>query len=175
MGAELRVWRERAGLESKQVAHRLSWSPSKVSNMEAGRRGVSEVDAAMYLAVCRAPGDDIMASVFLEARGCVTHYRGILRRLATVALDEGQSRSGLPNGQATTIDRGRTTMPASRPRDRRWRKSSISTHGNANCLEVAIGSDLVGVRDSKNAGGGELDFSTVAWRAFVSDRCGSGR
>lgn len=59
LGAELRVWRERAGLESKQLARRLSWSPSKVSNMESGRRGVSEVDAAMYLAICRAPGDDI--------------------------------------------------------------------------------------------------------------------
>lgn len=46
-------------MEGAEVARRLSWSPTKVSNIEAGRRGLSEVDAAMYLACCRAPGDDI--------------------------------------------------------------------------------------------------------------------
>jgi len=59
LGAELRAWRERAGIEGAEVARRLSWSPTKVSNVETGRRSVSEVDAAMYLACCRAPGDDI--------------------------------------------------------------------------------------------------------------------
>lgn len=64
LGADLRRWRERAGLESKELARALSWSSSKVSNMESGSRGVSEVDAAMYLAHCRAPGTDIQE--FLE-------------------------------------------------------------------------------------------------------------
>jgi transcriptional regulator with XRE-family HTH domain len=59
LGAELRAWRERAGLGSNELARSLSWSPTKVSNIESGRRGVSEVDAAMYLACCRVPGDDI--------------------------------------------------------------------------------------------------------------------
>jgi transcriptional regulator with XRE-family HTH domain len=59
LGAELRSWRERAGLEGLQVARRLNWSPAKVCNIESGRRGVSEVDAAMYLACCRTPGSDI--------------------------------------------------------------------------------------------------------------------
>ncbi|HEV2780443.1 MAG TPA: helix-turn-helix transcriptional regulator [Actinophytocola sp.] len=59
VGAELRAWRERAGIDGQELARMLSWSGAKVSNMECGRRGVSEVDAAMYLACCRAPGDDI--------------------------------------------------------------------------------------------------------------------
>ncbi len=58
-GAELRSWRERANLESQHIARQLSWSAAKVSNIESGRRGVSEVDAAMYLACCTRPGDDI--------------------------------------------------------------------------------------------------------------------
>src|SRR5205807_2104288 len=56
---ELRKWREGAKLPGVELAQRLSWSASKVANMEAGRRGVSEVDAAMYLACCRTPGDSI--------------------------------------------------------------------------------------------------------------------
>ncbi|RZS29528.1 putative transcriptional regulator [Herbihabitans rhizosphaerae] len=59
VGAELRRWRERAGFGGSEIARRLSWSPTKVSNMERGKRGVSEADASMYLAVCRAPGVDI--------------------------------------------------------------------------------------------------------------------
>src|SRR5882762_8052541 len=59
LGAELRAWRERAQMDGIEVARRLSWSATKVSNIESGRRGLSEVDAAMYLACCRAPGDDI--------------------------------------------------------------------------------------------------------------------
>jgi transcriptional regulator with XRE-family HTH domain len=58
-GAELRSWRERANLEGQHIARQLSWSAAKVSNIEFGRRGVSEVDAAMYLACCTRPGDDI--------------------------------------------------------------------------------------------------------------------
>jgi hypothetical protein len=57
LGAELRKWRERAQLRGVDLAQWLSWSASKIANMEAGRRGVSEVDAAMYLGCCRAPGE----------------------------------------------------------------------------------------------------------------------
>jgi transcriptional regulator with XRE-family HTH domain len=59
LGEELRTWRERANLSAIEIARRLSWSHSKVSNMERGQRAVSEVDAAMYLACCRTPGQDI--------------------------------------------------------------------------------------------------------------------
>ena len=50
-----------------------------------------------------------------------------------------------------------------------WRKSSWSTY-NGNCVEVAeLRSDLIGVRDTKDAGAGPvLLFSGAAWRSFVA-------
>jgi len=48
-----------------------------------------------------------------------------------------------------------------------WRKSSRSA-GNGNCVEVALRNDLVGVRDSKEAGEGPvLLFNGAAWRSFI--------
>ena len=50
-----------------------------------------------------------------------------------------------------------------------WRKSSWSTY-NGNCVEVAeLRRDLIGVRDTKDAGAGPvLLFSGAAWRSFVT-------
>ncbi|MDW5329073.1 DUF397 domain-containing protein [Plantactinospora sp. KLBMP9567] len=51
----------------------------------------------------------------------------------------------------------------------RWKKSSRSNAGSAECVEVA--DDLggaVGVRDSKDPGGPVLAFAPEAWRAFVA-------
>lgn len=49
-----------------------------------------------------------------------------------------------------------------------WRKSSYSDpSGDGNCVEVAVGSEVVGVRDSKNAGP-TLAFPTDHWRTFVT-------
>ena len=47
-----------------------------------------------------------------------------------------------------------------------WVKSSYSD-GNGDCVEVALGVERVGARDSKNAGA-ELSFPAAAWEAFVS-------
>ncbi|HEX5404456.1 MAG TPA: helix-turn-helix transcriptional regulator [Pseudonocardiaceae bacterium] len=49
---ELRRRREAANLLAYDLAHQLGWSASKVSRMENGARGVSEVDAAIYLTFC---------------------------------------------------------------------------------------------------------------------------
>jgi transcriptional regulator with XRE-family HTH domain len=56
LGAELRRRREQAGLSSRQLAHILNWSKTKVSNMETGTRTVAKIDAARFLAACRADG-----------------------------------------------------------------------------------------------------------------------
>jgi hypothetical protein len=50
-----------------------------------------------------------------------------------------------------------------------WRKSSWSTY-NGNCVEVAnLQGNLVGVRDTKDAGAGPvLLFTSPAWRSFVA-------
>lgn len=52
LGVELRKRREAAGLTGQRLGYQLGWSPSKVSRMESGSRGVSEVDAAIYLTFC---------------------------------------------------------------------------------------------------------------------------
>ena len=49
----------------------------------------------------------------------------------------------------------------------RWRKSSRST-STANCVEVALAHETVGVRDSKNPDGPALAVSTPAWQAFLT-------
>lgn len=49
----------------------------------------------------------------------------------------------------------------------RWRKSSYSGGGNNDCVEVAVGAEVVGVRDSKNVDGPQLAFSPEAWRAMT--------
>lgn len=52
-----------------------------------------------------------------------------------------------------------------------WRKSSYSGNtGGSSCLEVALGPERVGVRDSKNTSGPTLAFPTTAWQTFAH-RC----
>jgi uncharacterized protein DUF397 len=49
-----------------------------------------------------------------------------------------------------------------------WRKSTASGGtGNSSCLEVALMSDLVLVRDSKHTTGPNLTFTSPTWVVFV--------
>jgi hypothetical protein len=48
-----------------------------------------------------------------------------------------------------------------------WRKSSYSTNGGQDCVEVA-GDDAVLVRDTTNRDGGALAFTAQAWQTFVN-------
>jgi transcriptional regulator with XRE-family HTH domain len=49
LGAELRRRRKAAGWQVGEVAHKAGWSLAKVSRLENGTRGQSEVDVAIYL------------------------------------------------------------------------------------------------------------------------------
>ncbi|WP_432191364.1 DUF397 domain-containing protein [Streptomyces sp. bgisy027] len=48
-----------------------------------------------------------------------------------------------------------------------WRRSSYSNGMGGECLEVAAASEVVTVRDSKDASGPILKLSTSAWRDFI--------
>lgn len=50
-----------------------------------------------------------------------------------------------------------------------WRKSSYSSNSSeADCVEVAVDPGGICVRDSKNAQGARLAFTSAAWAGFVS-------
>lgn len=51
---------------------------------------------------------------------------------------------------------------------RRWRKSSYSDNGGADCVEVGLGTEArsVLVRDTKDRLGPVLRFTPGAWRTF---------
>ena len=49
-----------------------------------------------------------------------------------------------------------------------WRKSSYSTGGGNNCVEVAPASSSVAIRDSKDPDGGILIVGSVAFRDLVA-------
>jgi transcriptional regulator with XRE-family HTH domain len=66
LGNELRRIRERAGLTLREVARVLHSDKSKVSRIENGLRLPSELDVAMYVALCHATEDE---------RDSVTHPR----------------------------------------------------------------------------------------------------
>jgi Domain of unknown function (DUF397) len=49
---------------------------------------------------------------------------------------------------------------------RQWRKSSRSSD-TANCVEVALASAEVGVRDSQDPQGPALAYAAGSWREFI--------
>ena len=51
--------------------------------------------------------------------------------------------------------------------DTPWRKSSYSGN-DSDCVEVAFGPTVVGVRDSKKPEAGRLAVDATAFRAFVN-------
>ncbi|WP_367136933.1 DUF397 domain-containing protein [Saccharothrix sp. HUAS TT1] len=50
---------------------------------------------------------------------------------------------------------------------RQWRKSTRSSAGGPECVEIALDRVGAGVRDSKNRTGGALDFGFTQWSRFV--------
>ncbi|GAA4541057.1 DUF397 domain-containing protein [Amycolatopsis samaneae] len=49
-----------------------------------------------------------------------------------------------------------------------WHKSPHSSGDDANCVEVATGSLVVAVRDTKDRDGGQLTLPAPAWSAFLT-------
>lgn len=49
-----------------------------------------------------------------------------------------------------------------------WFKSSYSSSGDGDCVEVATSPATIHVRDSKNTRGAELTLSPTAWADFLT-------
>src|SRR6184192_2487872 len=60
IGDELKRFRVGAGLLASDLADMLDCSASKISRMESGVRGYSELDVTMFLATCRASREDVV-------------------------------------------------------------------------------------------------------------------
>ncbi|MFF7444636.1 MULTISPECIES: DUF397 domain-containing protein [unclassified Streptomyces] len=56
-----------------------------------------------------------------------------------------------------------------------WFKSSYSSGGSGDCVEVALTPATVHVRDSKNRPGPRLAVSPVAWADFLTSAAGHRR
>lgn len=54
----------------------------------------------------------------------------------------------------------------------RWRKSSYSSGGQTDCVEVALSADRARIRDSKNAPGPVLAVDAETWSVFVASAAG---
>ncbi|MEU5692628.1 DUF397 domain-containing protein [Actinosynnema sp. NPDC020468] len=48
-----------------------------------------------------------------------------------------------------------------------WRKSTYSSAGGPECVEIALNGSGAGVRDTKNRTAGRLGFGAVEWSRFV--------
>ncbi len=52
--------------------------------------------------------------------------------------------------------------------DLSWRKSSYSSNGGGECVEVGTGTATVAVRDTTDRQGATLRFTTAAWATFTA-------
>lgn len=49
----------------------------------------------------------------------------------------------------------------------KWRKSTYSGNGGADCVEVGTATHMILVRDTKDCGGAVLSVPAEAWRKFT--------
>ncbi|MFJ7345627.1 DUF397 domain-containing protein [Streptomyces sp. NPDC101110] len=49
-----------------------------------------------------------------------------------------------------------------------WKKSSHSSGGSGDCVEIATSPEAVHIRDSKNKQGPQLRLSPTAWSVFLT-------
>ena len=92
MSAELRKWRENAGLAGKVLARKMGIDPSTLSRLESGQGAFSETTIMVYLAHCGAPADEAerVLRIAKETEDGYLVRREVLR---TLILHETTARS----------------------------------------------------------------------------------
>lgn len=66
IGAELRRIRKDAGFQAQQLSTMLGWQPSTLSRIETGKRSVSDVEVATFVASCGVVGAELNRLVELS-------------------------------------------------------------------------------------------------------------
>lgn len=94
LGVELRKLRERTGSTAFEFARIVGWSNSKVSRIETGLRGITEIDVVRYAAYCRAAPGEVED---LVARCIEAEVPGfwLTRRLSTLVFHESAATSSV--------------------------------------------------------------------------------
>lgn len=94
LGSELRKLRERTGLLAFDFARVVGWSNSKVSRIETGLRGITEIDVVRYAAYCRATPAE-MEDLVSRCREAEIPGYWLSRRLSTLVFHENSATSSV--------------------------------------------------------------------------------
>jgi transcriptional regulator with XRE-family HTH domain len=94
LGAELRKLRESTGDSAYDFAKIVGWSNSKVSRIETGLRGITEIDVVRYAAYCRATPAE-MEDLVTRCREAEIPGYWLSRRLSTLVFHETTATSSI--------------------------------------------------------------------------------
>jgi transcriptional regulator with XRE-family HTH domain len=94
LGAELRELRASTGYPLFEFAKIVGWSTTKVSRIETGLRGITEIDVVRFAAYCRATPAE-MEDLVTKCREAEIPGYWLARRLGTLIFHENTAASSL--------------------------------------------------------------------------------
>jgi transcriptional regulator with XRE-family HTH domain len=94
LGAELRKLRESNGVSAFDFARVVGWSNSKVSRIETGQRGITEIDVVRFAAYCRATPTE-MEDLITRCREAEIPGYWLSKRLSTLVFHETTAASSV--------------------------------------------------------------------------------
>jgi transcriptional regulator with XRE-family HTH domain len=107
IGQQLRLRRQRAGLNGAELAHRLRWTTTRVSRFETGVRRPGDIEIGMYLASCGASQDEVDAVIALageDAHGYrVIDHSDTVKDETSVLLFDEQSALAIEGYEPTCV------------------------------------------------------------------------
>jgi len=94
LGAELRKLRESTGWSAFDFASIVGWSNSKVSRVENGLRGITEIDVVRFAAYCRATKDE-MEELLARCREALIPGYWVPAQLSSLVFHESTATSSV--------------------------------------------------------------------------------